>query len=224
MTQALLFDFNGVLVDDEEQHFAALHAVLKEEEIALPRETYWSDFLGFDDRMSFIAAFQRAGRALPAARLAHLIAAKSLAYNRLIDASLTLVPGAAEFVTRAAGRFRLGVVSGALRQEIEHVLGHAGLRPHFEVIVAAEDVTSCKPDPQGYRAAHAALQPRGAVPAARCVVIEDSLPGLTAARGAGMACVMLATSHPSQALDGADLVWQSFVGHDPEELERLLGS
>jgi sugar-phosphatase len=55
-------------------------------------------------------------------------------------------------------------------------------------------------------------------------VIEDSLPGLTAARAAGMACVMLATSHPPEALDGADLVWRSFVGHDPEELERLLRS
>jgi HAD superfamily hydrolase (TIGR01509 family) len=224
MTQALLFDFNGVLVDDEEQHFEALRTALEEEGITLPRETYWSNFLGFDDRMSFIAAFQRAGRPLAPPRLAHLVATKSRAYDRLIDASLTLVPGAAEFVTRAARRFRLGVVSGALRHEIEHVLGHAGLRSHFEVIVSAEDVTSCKPDPQGYRAAHAALQPGGAVPPGRCVAIEDSLPGLTAARGAGLACVMLATSHPAEALDGADLVWESFVGHDPTELERLLGA
>jgi HAD superfamily hydrolase (TIGR01509 family) len=222
MNQALLFDFNGVLVDDEEQHFQSLRAVLADAGIALSREAYWTDFLGFDDRMCFVAAFERAGRTLAAGGVEPLIAAKSRTYERLIDAELVLVAGAAEFVARAARRFRLGLVSGALRREIEHVLGRARLREHFEVVVAAEDVAACKPDPRGYRAARDALAARGPVPAGRCVVLEDSLPGLLAARGAGMPCVMLATSHPRHALNGADLVWDSFVGHDPSELEALL--
>ena len=219
---ALLFDFNGVIVDDEEQHRMALEEVLAEEGIPLTREQYYSDYLGYDDRMSLVAAFQHAGRPLPAARVGRLVAEKSRRYERLLEGSLTLVPGASEFVTRAADRFRLGVVSGALRREIDLVLDRTGLRGHFDVIVSAEDVARCKPDPAGYLAARAALGREGSPLAAqRCVAIEDSLPGLAAARAAGIRCAMLATSHPPDALADADVVWPSFSGHDPAELLEL---
>src|SRR6266699_3237274 len=166
---ALLFDFNGVIVDDEEQHRLALEEVLAEEGIALTREQYYSDYLGYDDRMSLVAAFQHAGRPLPAVRVGRLVAEKSRRYERLLEGSLTLVPGASEFVTRAADRFRLGVVSGALRREIDLVLDRTGLRGHFDVIVSAEDVARCKPDPAGYLAARAALGREGSpLPALRC--------------------------------------------------------
>ena len=106
-------------------------------------------------------------------------------------------------------------MSGALRREIELVLDLAGLRPHFSEIVAAEDVSACKPDPQGYnRARERARRSRRD----RCVVIEDSLPGLAAARAAGLRCAMLATSHGEDACAGADLVWRDFTGHDPADL------
>jgi sugar-phosphatase len=128
---------------------------------------------------------------------------------------MRLVPGAAEFVENAAlDGFQLAIVSGALRSEIELVLGLAGLRPHFAGIVAAEDVAACKPDPMGYNRGREMLD----LVARRCVVIEDSLPGLSAARAAGLRCAMLATSHPEKACTDADLVWRDFVGHDPTDL------
>jgi sugar-phosphatase len=125
------------------------------------------------------------------------------------------VPGALEFV-RAAARdgYRLAVVSGALRREVELVLREAGLGTYFNVIVAAEDVRACKPDPEGYLRAREQL---GVLPE-QCVVIEDSLPGLAAARAAGMRCVMVATSHPAAELAAADLVWPDLSGRHPREL------
>jgi beta-phosphoglucomutase-like phosphatase (HAD superfamily) len=90
----------------------------------------------------------------------------------------------------------------------------AGLRPHFAEIVAAEDVGVCKPNPQGYIRAREMLD----IAPRRCVVVEDSLPGLGAARAAGLRCAMLATSHPEDACGEADLVWRDFVGHDAAEL------
>ena len=110
---------------------------------------------------------------------------------------MRLVPGAAEFVAAAAlegfaARHRVG----ALRREIELVLELAGLRPHFAEIVAAEDVSACKPDPQGFNRARETL----GLAAGRCVVMEDSLPGLAAARAAGLRCAMLTTSHAEDAL------------------------
>jgi len=215
---ALLFDFNGVIVDDEEHHRATLESLLAEHGIPLTRDQYYADYLGWNDRMSFVIAFRQAGRPLEPEGLDGLVAEKSRRYGERIERSLTLVPGAREFVARAADRFRLGVVSGALRHEIEHVLEVADLRRHFEVIVAADDVASGKPDPEGYLAAHAALAGRRPLARAACVAIEDSLPGLAAARAAGMRCVMLATNLAPESLVEADAVWRSFAGHDPGEL------
>lgn len=223
MKQALLFDFNGVLADDEEHHCETLRDVLRAEGIDLSREQYYAHYLGFDDRMSLVEAFRRAHRTPVAEHIDRLIVEKSRAYEERVRRELALVPGAAAFVPRAAECFRLAVVSGALRREIDLVLDQAGLRRYFEVIVAAEDVSLCKPDPEGYLAARAGLERGGSVPRERCVVIEDSLPGLGAARAAGMRCVMLTTSHPAHAARGADLVWESFVGHDPAEILELIG-
>jgi HAD superfamily hydrolase (TIGR01509 family) len=224
LREALLFDFNGVLADDEEHHCQSLRAMLREEGIELTREQYYADYQGFDDRMCFVEAFRRAHRTPVAEHVNLLITAKSRAYEALIGQEPPLVPGAAEFVTRASHDFRLAIVSGALRREIELVLDRSRLRHHFAVIVAAEDVSLCKPDPEGYRAALAGLRRAGPLAAGRCVALEDSLPGIAAARAAGVRCVALTTSHPASALRAADLVWQSFEGHDPAELRSLLAS
>ena len=98
------------------------------------------------------------------------------------------------------------------------MLDRAGLRRHFEVVVAAEDVARCKPDPEGYQAALAALSARRPLAVSRSVAIEDSLPGLAAARAAGLRCTMLSTSHDPATLSEADAVWHSFTGHEPAEL------
>ena len=215
MTAAILFDFNGVIVDDEPQHCEALIATLAEDGFALDRDTYYREYLGFDDRECFRFSYARMGRPTDEPALLQAIERKSAHYERAIRGSLRLVPGAEDFIESAAlDGFQLAIVSGALRSEIELVLNLAGLRPHFAEIVAAEDVGVCKPDPQGFNRAREMLDlaPR------RCVVIEDSLPGLTAARAAGLRCAMLATSHAEDACGDADIVWRDFVGHDPTEL------
>jgi HAD superfamily hydrolase (TIGR01509 family) len=215
MTSGVLFDFNGVIVDDESQHCDALIATLAEYGYALERDAYYRDYLGFDDRECFRFTFERMGRPRDERTLQEAVARKHAEYERSIRASMRLVPGVSDFVENAAlDGFQLAIVSGALRSEIELVLGLAGLRPHFAEIVAAEDVGACKPDPQGYNRARENLD----LAARRCVVVEDSLPGLGAARAAGLRCAMLATSHSEDACGQADLVWRDFVGHDAAEL------
>ena len=213
--RAILFDFNGVIVDDEPQHCDALIATLAEYGIALDRDGYYRDYLGFDDRECFRFTFARVGRATDDEAIDEAIERKAAHYERSIRATMRLVPGSAEFIRAAAADgIRLAVVSGALRREIDLVLGEAGLREHFGPIVAAEDVAACKPSPLGFNAARAALD----VPAERCVVIEDSLPGLEAARAAGLRCAMVTTSHPADALAGADSVWPDLTGRTPRDL------
>jgi beta-phosphoglucomutase len=215
MTAAILFDFNGVIVDDEPQHCEALIATLGEDGFALDRDTYYREYLGFDDRECFRFSFARMGRATDEPALLRAIERKNAHYERAIRSSLRLVPGAEDYIESAAlDGFQLAIVSGALRREIELVLDLARLRPHFSEIVAAEDVSACKPDPEGYNLALSAL----AVAQRRCMVIEDSLPGLAAARAAGLRCVMLTTSHGEDACTDADLVWPDFSGRDPSQL------
>jgi len=147
VTEAVLFDFNGVLVDDEAQHCEALQAVLRDEAITLSREQYYADYLGLDDRTGFVQAFRRANRTLTTEILNRLVEAKSRVYLALVAKSLRLVPGATEFVRDAGGRYRLGIVSGALRRGIYVVLRKAGLGGGFGIIMTADDVRHCKPDP-----------------------------------------------------------------------------
>jgi HAD superfamily hydrolase (TIGR01509 family) len=215
MDRGILFDFNGVLIDDEPQHCEALTAALAEYDIPLDRETYYREYLGFDDRECFRFTFARHGRPTDAAAVATAIERKARHYGAAIRRSMTLVPGACDFVRAAAMEgLALAVVSGALRREIELVLELADLRPHFPVVVAAEDVSACKPDPQGFTRAREAL---GLGPE-QCVVVEDSLPGLEAAHAAGIRCAVLTTSHPADALGAADAVWPNLVGRRPADL------
>lgn len=215
MTSGILFDFNGVIIDDESQHCDALVATLADYGYDLSRDVYYQEYLGFDDRECFRFTFERMGLPRDEGSLQQAVARKHSVYEQAIRGSLRLVPGAVDFVENAALEgFQLAIVSGALRSEIELILNLIGLRPHFAEIVAAEDVSACKPDPGGYNRARDLLD----LPPRRCVVIEDSLPGLQAARTAGLRCAMLTTSHPETACSDADLVWPDFVGHEAAEL------
>ena len=215
MSRAILFDFNGVIVNDEPQHCEALIATLAGYGYDLDRAQYYRDYLGFDDRECFRFTFERMGLAVGDGLIPEAIERKAVLYEQAIRASLELVPGSADFIRAAADEgYRLAVISGALRREIKLVLDAAELSGFFEIVIAAEDVTRCKPDPQGYRAAREAL----GMPASACVIVEDSLPGLEAARGAGVRCAMLTTSHPAPQLAAADAVWSDFRGHHPHQL------
>jgi beta-phosphoglucomutase len=221
VTDALLLDYNGVIVDDEPLHCEAFLAVLAEEGFPLTREEYYAGYLGLDDRAGFRKVLYADGRPLPPGEVTHLVRRKSERYLALAARALPLVPGVSAFVRAAARRFRVAVVSGAVRREVEPGLALAGIADVVSAVVTSEDVPTSKPDPAGLRLGLRRLAATVAGPW-RAVVAEDSLPGLAAARALGAGCLMLETAHRAPALAGADLVWPSFEGHDPEELESLL--
>ena len=219
MTDLLLLDYNGVVVDDEPIHFAALRDLLGVERIEIDAQAYRAHFLGTDDRTCIREAFLRAGRTLEPDAVAVLAARKAAWYAESARGGIPLVPGVARFVREAAATARLAIVSGALRAEVTAGLAHAGLADAFPVVICAEDVGAGKPDPEGYRMAAARLVDGGDT--LRAVVLEDSLPGLAAARALGAGCVAFTTTHPGAELSGADQVWRSFEGHTPGDLAPL---
>jgi beta-phosphoglucomutase-like phosphatase (HAD superfamily) len=219
-----IFDFNGVLVDDESVHLAAFREVLRPLGVAIDDATYAERYLGFDDAGAFRAMLTDAGKPPSDAEVARLIAAKKPVYMELIADSLVIFEGAADIVRRRAKLGPVGIVSGALRDEIEHALRIMGVRDQVAFIVAAEDTTRCKPDPEGYvlgaRALLDCALPGEAMKSP--IVIEDSVAGIKAAKAAGLAVAAVAHSYPEAELlaAGADVVVARIADLTDELLSR----
>ena len=223
MLRALIFDFNGIIVDDEPIHFELFRRVLAEEGIVLTEEDYYARYLGFDDRGAFSAAYQEHGLPLDQPLLARLIDRKAIYYQNEIRNKARIFPGVEKLVADLAPVFPLAVASGALRQEIEAILAKAGLLKHFTVVISAEDVNRGKPEPEVFLKALAALnaQNGASILAADCLVIEDSREGIRGARRAGMKCLAVSNSHPAELLREANAVVSSLEEVDLSFLEEI---
>jgi len=227
MLRAIIFDFDGVVADNEPIHCAMFQRVFGEVGIYLSKEEYYAEYLGYDDKGCFAAVLTARGRPAPKSTIDDLVARKARAYLDYIRTNLVIFPGVQDFVRRAASRYRLAIASGALRHEIEFILEQAGIRKEFEHITSAEDVARGKPDPEGFLHALASLN--RSIPAGRavllpedCLVVEDSLPGIQAARRAGMKVLAVANTHPVQELGPADAVAASLQDVELRDLEQRL--
>jgi len=226
--RAILFDFNGVLVNDEPLHLALFQRVLGEEGLALGEEDYYRRYIGLDDRGCFSAVLAQAGERPEPSRVMRLIARKATYYQEVVrHQGYPIFPGAAELVRAAAeGGMTLGVVSGALRDEVEQALRQTGLRSHFKLLVTAEDVAEGKPDPEGYRRAMEELNSRPPLPARlfhphEVLAVEDTPPGLAAAAAVGLVTLGVTHTYPSAALVAADAVAPRLEGLDLARLQAL---
>jgi len=211
MLHAVIFDFNGIIVDDEPIHFKLFQRVLGEEGITLTEEAYYARYLGFDDRGAFIAGFHDNNRSLTDQKLSELIDRKALYYQDAIRNHVVIFPGVKTLIYELAPSVPLAVASGALRHEIATILTTAGLLNYFQAIVSAEDVEQGKPEPEIFSKVLAKLN-AGASPQiepANCVVIEDSKEGIRGARAAGMKCLAVTNSHPAELLGEANAVVKS---------------
>jgi HAD superfamily hydrolase (TIGR01509 family) len=225
MLRAVIFDFNGIIVDDEPIHFELFQKVFGEEGIVLTEEAYYARYLGFDDRGAFMAGFQDNSRPLNDAKLAELIERKAEYYQEAIRNHVTIFPGVKSLVADLAISLPLAVASGALRNEIETILTTAGLINHFKAIVSAEDVERGKPEPDIFLKAleflNAKTNGNDPIQAADCVVIEDSKEGIRGARRAGMKVLAVTNSHPAELLNEANAIVKTLEAVTFEFLDIL---
>jgi len=205
--RAIIFDFDGVLADTEDLHCAAYQAVATTVGVGLTLEDYHRHYLGLPDRECLAALCQRHGVPLDRISLDRLVAQKREQFARLADRA-SLYPGVTPVLRQLHARYTLAIASGAFRDEIEPILARSGVRELFAAVVGAEDVRAGKPAPDPFLQALREINRRLPSPLApfECVVIEDSLHGITAARAAGMRCVAVTTHHPIDVLTEADAV------------------
>jgi beta-phosphoglucomutase len=208
MIQAIFFDFNGVIIDDEPLQMAAYKDALSEVGIELTESDYYGA-LGMDDKTFVRAAFERGQRMLSDDILQTVLEDKAIRHRKLIEDDLPLFRGVVTFLKATARNYSLGVVSMATLAEIHYVLERARLRSLFSVIVSAENVNVCKPAPDCYLIALEKLNEKrraeGLLPmlARECLVIEDSPPGIESGRQAGMRPLGVTNTVSEEQLRGA---------------------
>ncbi len=195
LIQAVIFDFDGVLVDSEPIRFKAGSQALEEIGVSLTWERFIWFWLGRTDDAGLRALlgdrFEEDGK--------HIVARRNALYEERLNEVLAF-PDSVRLLRRVPGGTRLAVATGSRQREVERILTRLSLLQDFHAIVTAEDYANAKPAPDPFLAAARRLDisPRS------CLVIEDSSAGVTAAHAAGMPVVAVDRGRGTVGLDQAD--------------------
>ncbi|MBW4654579.1 MAG: HAD family phosphatase [Kaiparowitsia implicata GSE-PSE-MK54-09C] len=202
MLKAVLFDFNGVIINDEPLHERLLDKILVEENLRPNPDEYRQFCVGRSDRACITDLFAQRGRILNPAQLDTIVQRKSTYYQQYLETmeSLPVYPGLVDLITTLqAAELALAVVSGAVRAEIELVLQRLDLAQYFSVLVAGDEIAKSKPEPDGYLLAVERLNqltPNLNLHPSECLVIEDTFAGVEAAKRADMQVIGVAHTYP----------------------------
>jgi beta-phosphoglucomutase len=210
--RAVLWDLDGTLVDSGDYHWRAWKSTLEREGVPLTYQQFLASFGQRNDRI----LQDWLGEGASVKQVRRIGDAKEREYRRLAqEEGLEPLPGASEWVTRlhAAG-WRQAVASSAPRANLDVMLGVLNLSLCFEATVAAEDVTTGKPDPDVFLAAAFRLH----VPPSRCIVVEDAAAGIEAARRAKMRSIGVSGTASLEA----DLFVKSLADLAPDAFDSLL--
>jgi beta-phosphoglucomutase len=190
--QAVVFDFNGTLSDDEPVLARVYEELFTELGHPLTAAQYYEHLAGHTDEEMFVRWLGHSSD--------ELIRERVRRYNELVSDGSTVHEDVRAAVRWAAERMPVAVVSAALRDEIEPVLAAAGLRDVFSLILSQDDVTRGKPDPQPYLLAAERL----GLPPAELLVFEDTDVGVMSAKAAGARVVGLTRTLGAERMAAAD--------------------
>jgi beta-phosphoglucomutase len=212
--RAVLFDFDGVIVNSEPLHFRAFQEVLKREHIELSESEYYEELIGYDDKNAIRHVFAKHNIPLAPGTFLRVMTKKTEGMMELIrDTPPHALSGVEEFVRGLWRNYPLAVCSGAVREEIEAMLEGVSLRDCFGTIVAAEDVTKGKPDPEGYllttRLVSEKMKLDKPLKPSDCLIVEDAPAVIRTVKKEGFPVLAVATSYPPSSLGEADWVVES---------------
>jgi beta-phosphoglucomutase len=209
MLEAVIFDFDGVLVDSEKLHYQAFNRTLTKFNYQLSMRDYYDRFLGLSDQELLRVVDKEGKLSLSNQQFKKLLGEKANLFKEMAATEAGIIEGVPKFLNMlSGGEMPMAICSGALLPEIEMILEGAGLRGFFKVIVSAEQVKRGKPDPEGFLLALQLLNKKlkKSIEPANCVVIEDSRWGLEAAKAAGMRAVAITNTYAAEHLKPADKI------------------
>lgn len=225
--RAIIFDFNGVIADDETPHLHCFQQALAEAGLRLSKEEYYGTYLGMDERTCTAALLTRRDGNCDSEIHAWIIERKAgLFREHTALRKPALFPWITGFVQRAAGAYRLAIASGGRREQILAALSGSTIEQAFELIVSADDCALGKPDPAIYTFTLKQLNAHRPRPPllkpSECLVIEDSRAGVLAGLKAGMHVLAIETTYPASQLVEAHLVLPTLDGVEPADLARRM--
>ncbi len=217
---AIIWDMDGVLVDNHEFHYQSWVEVYGQHyngEKSLDREAFAAVFgMGNPDTVANLFGKTAATPEF----IDHMSKLKEELFRQKIEIGVQTLPGVRDWLAywQATG-IKQAVGSSAPRLNVETILNAIEGWPYFDAIVCSESagVGRSKPAPDIFLAAADSL----GVPPTDCLVIEDAVVGIEAAKVAGMRCVAVCTTHSAEALTGADLVVENLAHLPPERLSHL---
>jgi beta-phosphoglucomutase len=212
MVEGIIFDLDGVLIDSSICHRDAFQAVFTPYGI---HDFDYPTYAGKRTPDVIAEVFRRAGIAADPEVIAQTAQEKSSLARRFLGEKEPLAEGCPEVLQQLATRYSLALATSGSRPSLEMFLDLARCRPLFRSILSGEDVTYAKPDPEIYRRSADAL----GIPPNHCLVVEDAVAGVEAARAAGATVVGLAGTCPAEKLQraGAD-----YIIHKLPELPELV--
>lgn len=223
MLKAIVFDFDGVVVDSEPIHYRAFQIVGKDLGVAFDYEHYLRHYVGYDDRDAFRVMLASVNQSAENGRVMELARRKQAVFEDLVNQGAAAIPGAVELIDEAHGILPIAIGSGATTLDIELMLKCLDRRDRFEVIVSADHVSRSKPDPATYRLAVEQLDvqyPDLNLAPGDCLAIEDTAAGIESARGAGLMTLGIATTGPASALSRAHRVETGLQGVTLQQLRQ----
>ncbi len=215
MLKAIVFDFDGVVVDSEPIHYKAILEMGKSLGVTFDYDHYLREYIGFDDRDAMRMILKEAGMPIEESHVAKLRQQKQLVFNELVGKGAAAIPGAVELIDEAYSQIPIAISSGATTMDIELMLDSINRRDRFEIIVSADHVIRSKPDPTTYRMAVEQLAEKHTglnLTPSECLAIEDTAAGIESARGAGLMTLGLATTGPASSLSRANRVEPGLAG------------
>lgn len=215
MLKAVLWDMDGVLIDTGALHYETWAAALTPRGFTLTPELFQATF-GMNNRGVLTTLF---GYEPEAALMAQITDEKEVAFRRLVRGTARPLPGVLTWLARlqTAG-VRQAVASSGPPENIAAVVDELGIGPYFDTLVSGARMAG-KPDPAVFLEAARQL---GAAPE-NCVVVEDAVAGVAAARAAGMRCIAVTTTNLASALTGAALIVDSLADLPEDAFWRVLG-
>ena len=209
---AVIFDFDGVIVDTEPLHYAAFQRTLEPLGLHFTWQEYVETYIGFDDRDAFRHAFSAKGTTLTRDTLQSLINQKASVFNEVISSGVSAYPGVVELIRHLHTiNTPLAICSGALRSDIDPILAMLDISECFKIIVTADDVTASKPDPECYELAFRKLRAayNDTFSKKTTIAIEDTPAGIAAAKAAGLLVCAVTNSYPADRLEQATCITDS---------------
>ncbi|HUT29439.1 MAG TPA: HAD family phosphatase [Sedimentisphaerales bacterium] len=211
----VIFDLDGVLIDSSEFHKQSWFDLAEKEGFEMTDEFFCETF----GMQNYQIIPMLAKRDMSPEEIDRLAQWKEQRYRDLIEDAQILAPGAdALLADLKRSGFLLAIGSSAPRKNMDFVLERIGVGHYFDAIVTGEDVKEGKPAPDTFLKAAERLS----LPPDRCVVVEDAVAGVQAARNAGMRVIALATTRPRKDLTEADLVADSLADLTPDDFINLI--